>query len=145
MKKIIYSLLVFTSATMLAQKNTNVNFTIYNDVVGTDEMFAHYKEKIESKHFFKPKEKLPQHLEKFAYIAEKGLTEIKLKKNIGTPDIIPLEILNEQYRIPKDTPIFIEGYEFDDTTIRIYSEIITKVDVKDDSDKKYLYIFTTDK
>lgn len=142
MKKTLYSLLLFVSVVMLAQKNRDVKFAIANDIVGTDQMFTNYKDKVESTHFYKPKEKLPQYLEKFNILAEKGLTEIKLKKNAGTPDIIQLEALNEQYDLPKNTSVFIEGYEFDTIATKIYSEIILKIEVKDNNGQKHLYLFT---
>lgn len=142
MKKIIYPVLFLASATLFGQKNPNMKFAIYNDVVGNVKMFDHYKNQIESVHVFKTKANLPKNLKKFDFLADKGLIEIKLKKNAGTPDLVSLESLNEQYQVPKDTPVSIEGYEFSDTSTKVFNEMITKVDVKDENGKKTLYIST---
>ncbi|SHL07267.1 hypothetical protein [Chryseobacterium polytrichastri] len=143
MKKIMYFVLLIASATLFGQKNSNMKFAIYNDVVGNVKMFDHYKNQIESVHVFKTKANLPKNLKKFDFLADKGLIEIKLKKNAGTPDLVSLEVLNEQYQIPKDTSVFIEGYEFSDTSTKVFNEMITKIDVKDENGKKALYISTT--
>lgn len=143
MKKILYSFLLFASSILFAQANTNVQFTVCNDVLGTVEMFGPYKKGVVSKLFYK-REKLPQHLKKFSYLAEKGLTEFKLKKDFGTPDILSLGVLNEQNNLAIDTPVNIEGYIFKETSINIYSEMVKKIEVKEDNGKKILFILTTD-
>ncbi|AYN01188.1 hypothetical protein EAG08_13510 [Chryseobacterium sp. 3008163] len=72
------------------------------------------------------------------------MTEIKFKKNVGTPDIMSLEALNEQSNIPKDTKVMIDGYVFDNPTTNIYSVLVKKIEVKEDNGEKYLSIFTSD-
>ncbi|PIF44798.1 hypothetical protein CLU96_1792 [Chryseobacterium sp. 52] len=145
MTKILYSFLIFSSAILFAQKSNNVKFTICNNVVGTAEMFESHKKEIESFIVFKATSQLPQHLKKFNYLAENGLSEVKLKKNAGTPDIISLAALNEQNTVPKDKEVIIDGYKFNDTTTEIYSEIIHSISVKEDNGEKYLSISTSDK
>jgi len=144
MKKILYTFLIFSSAILLGQKNSNVKFAICNGAVGTTEMFEPYKKDIESNTFFKATAKLPQHLQKFNYLAESGLTEIKFKKNTGTPDIMSLAALNEQSNIPKDARVMIDGYMFDNPNTNIYSVLVKRIEVKEDNGEKYLSIFTSD-
>ncbi|MCI3938151.1 hypothetical protein MQX03_13140 [Chryseobacterium aahli] len=144
MKKILYTFLIFSSAILFGQKNSKVKFAICNGAVGTTEMFEPYKKDIESTTFFKATTKLPQHLQKFSYLAEDGLTEIKFKKNVGAPDIMSLAALNEQSNVPKDTKVMIDGYVFDNPDTNIYSVMVKRIDVKEDNGKKYLSIFTYD-
>jgi len=141
MKKILYSLLLFASAILFAQTSTNVQFAVYNDALGTVEMFDAYKKEVISKVFYKG-EKVPSHLKKFSNLTEKGLTEFKLRKEFGMPDIVSLYALNEQNSVATSTPINIEGYIFKQTNINIYSEMIKKIEVREDSGKKYLFILT---
>lgn len=144
MKKLLYSILLFTSVILFGQKNKNVKFAICNDVLGTVDMFESYKKQIESTVLFKA-DKLPQHLKKFNFLAESGLTEIKLKKNYGTPDILSLENFNEQNSLAKDTPVNIDGFIVNDTTTKIYSEIIKDSEVRVEDGKKYIFISTFNK
>ena len=144
MKKILYTFLIFSSAILFGQKNSKVKFAICNGAVGTTEMFEPYKKDIESTTFFKATTKLPQHLQKFSYLAEDGLTEIKFKKNVGTPDIMSLAALNEQSNVLKNTKVMIDGYVFDNPTTNIYSILVKRIEVKEDNGEKYLSIFTSD-
>lgn len=145
MKKILYSLFIFASATLFAQKNPNVKFAICNDAVGTVAMFNAHKDVVQSINIFKPKANLPQNLKKFEYLAENGLAEAKFKKDFGTLDVISLANFNTQYGLPKETPVFIEGYEFKDTNTMIFADMIAegKVDMVDG--KKVLVITTPKK
>lgn len=145
MKKILYSLLIFASATLFAQKNPNVKFAICNDAVGTVAMFNANKQFVQSVNVFKSKANLPQNLKKFEYLAETGLAEVKFKKDFGTLDMMSLGNFNVQYGLPKETPVFIEGYEFKDTNTMIFADMITegKVDMVDG--KKVLVITTPKK
>lgn len=142
MKKIVYTFLIFTSGMLFAQKDNNVKFAVYNDAIGTAKMFNHYKEYIEKTNVFKSKASLPANLKKFGYLAENGLIEIKLKKSFGYPDSLSLEMLNEQHNLPKNSPVFIESYKIDDTTTRIYSEMIDNIEVIDFNGQKCIRIST---
>ncbi|MCW3169863.1 hypothetical protein OMO38_15160 [Chryseobacterium sp. 09-1422] len=144
MKKILYSFLIFSSTILLGQKNTKVKFAICNGAVGTTEMFEPHKKDIESTTFFMATTKLPQHLQKFSYLAEGGLTELKFKKNVGAPDIMSLAALNEQSNVAKDTKVMIDGYVFDNPETNIYIVMVKRIDVKEDNGEKYLSIFTSD-
>ncbi|MFC7347365.1 hypothetical protein ACFQO9_11620 [Chryseobacterium zhengzhouense] len=145
MKKILYSLLIFASATLFAQKNTNVKFAVSGDMIGTVAMFESQKDFIQSTQVYKTAASLPQKLKKFSFIADQGLTEVKFKNNNSPFDNISLASFNEQSNLPKDTPVFIEGYEFKDTNMRVYSEIAQDLEVKDYNGVKTLFITTTRK
>lgn len=142
MKKLLYSLLIFASASLFAQKNPSAKFAVANDIVGTVDMFNVRKNIIQSTNVYKAAN-LPQGLKKYSYIAQNGLTEFKIKSGFeGTFDRISLANLNEQYNIPKDTPVFIEGYEFPDTETVVYGDILAKMEAKDYNGKKTLFIST---
>ncbi|MBP1163512.1 MULTISPECIES: hypothetical protein [unclassified Chryseobacterium] len=142
MKKLLYLLLVFFSGVLLAQKNTHVKFAVYNNAIGTDTMFDLYKSSIEKVTVFKTKASLPSHLKKFDYLADHGLIEIRFKKNAGFPDSLSLEMLNEQNNLPKDRPVFIEGYLFNDTTCLVYNDMIGNIELKDTNGQQYIHIST---
>lgn len=142
MKKLLYIFLVFFSGLLLAQKNTHVKFAVYNNAIGTASMFDLYKDSIEKVNIFKTKASLPSHLKKFDYLADNGLIEIKFKKNAGFPDRLSLEMLNEQNNLPKDRPVFIEGYPFNDTTTLIYNDMIRNIEVIDSNGQKNIHIST---
>lgn len=144
MKKILYSLFIFASATLFAQKNTKVKFAVLEDMVGTTTLFERQKEYVKSTQTYKIAN-LPQKFKKFSFIAEQGLTEVKYKNNVGLPDNVSLAQLNEQNNLPKDTPAIIEGYEFKDTNMRIYAEIAQQVEVREYNGVKSLFITTTAK
>jgi len=144
MKKILYSLFIFASATLFAQKNTKVKFAVLEDMVGTTTLFERQKEYVKSTQAYKIAN-LPQKLKKFSFIAEQGLTEVKYKNNVGLPDNVSLAQINEQNNLPKDTPAIIEGYEFKDTNMRIYAEIAQQVEVREYNGVKSLFITTTAK
>ncbi|MDW9378798.1 hypothetical protein [Chryseobacterium sp. JV558] len=143
MKKLLYIFFfITTSAILWGQKNSSVQFAVYNDAVGTASMFDLYKSSIEKVNVFKTKASLPAHLKKFDYLADKGLIEIKFKKNAGYPDSLSLEMLNEQSNLPNDRPVFIEGYQFNDTTTRVYVEMISNIELADFNGQKCIHIST---
>lgn len=144
MKKVLYSLFIFASATLFAQKNTKVKFAVLGDMVGTTALFESQKEYVQSKQAYKAAN-LPQKLKKFSFIADQGLTEVKFKNNVGPLDNVSLAQYNEQNNLPKNTPVIIEGYEFKDTSMRIYAEIAQQVEVKDYNGVKSVFITTTAK
>jgi len=144
MKKFLYSLLIFASATLFAQKNTTVKFAVAGDMVGTTTLFENQKEYVQSTQAHKAAN-LPQKLKKFSFIADQGLSEVKLKNNLGPLDNASLAQYNEQSNLPKDTPVIIEGYEFKDTNMRIYAGIVQQLEVKDYNGVKSVFITTTAK
>ncbi len=141
MKKLFYIFFVFISGVLFAQKNTSVKFAVYNNAIGTADMFDLYKNSIANTAVFK-KSGLPSHLKKFDYLADNGLIEIRFKKNAGYPDSLSLEMLNDQNNLPKDRPVFIEGYQFNDTTTLVYNEMISNIEVIDHNGEKNIHIST---
>lgn len=142
MKKLLYIFFVCFSGVLFAQKNSNVKFAVYNNAVGTAAMFDLYKKSIEKAAVFKTKASLPSHLKKFDYLADNGLIEITFKKNAGYPDSLSLEMLNVQNNLPKGTPVFIEEYQFSDTTTLVYNEMISNIEVIDTNGQKNIHIST---
>jgi len=145
MRKILYSLLIFASATLFAQKNPTVKFAICNDAVGTVAMFDAKKEFVQSVNVFKAKTNLPQNLKKYDYLAENGLAEVKFKKDFGTLDYMTLGNYNAQNGLPKDASVFIEGYEFKDPETKIFADMIADTKVQTVDGKKSLVITTIKK
>jgi len=142
MNKLLYTFLIFFSGVLLAQKNNTVKFAIYNNVIGTASMFNLYKSSIEKINVFKTKASLPSHLKKFDYLADNGLIEIIFKKNAGYPDSLSLEMLNEQNNLPKDRPVYIDGYQFNDTSTLIYNDMITTIEFKEVNGQQCIHIST---
>ncbi|WP_312285440.1 hypothetical protein [Chryseobacterium gleum] len=142
MKKLLYTFLIFFSGVLLAQKNNTVKFAIYNNVIGTVSMFNLYKSSIEKINVFKTKASLPSHLKKFDYLADNGLVEIIFKKNAGYPDSLSLEMLNEQNNLPKERPVYIDGYQFNDTSTLIYNDMITTIEFKEVNAQQCIHIST---
>lgn len=143
MKKILYSFLILSSVALSAQKNPSVKFAVANDVVGTVGMFNARKAIVQSSNVYKAPSALPQDLKKYSFIAEKGLTEYKIKNGYEGLDRISLAQLNSQYGLPENTPVFIEGYEFSDSNMSIYGDIMGNVEVKDYNGKKTVFLSTS--
>jgi hypothetical protein len=142
MKKILYSFLILSSVALSAQKNPSVKFAVANDVVGTVGMFNARKAIVQSSSVYKSAAGLPQDLKKYRFIAEKGLTEFKIKNGQEGLDILSLAQLNSQYGVPENTPVFIEGYEFPDSSTKIYGDIMGNVEVKDHDGRKTVFLST---
>lgn len=140
MKKILYSFLILSSAVLSAQKNPSVKFAIANDIVGTVGMFNVRKDIVQSSNTYKSPAGLPQGLKKYSFIAEKGLTEFKIKSGQEGLDRVSLAQLNSQYGVAENTPVFIEGYEFADTNMKIYGDIMGNVEVKDHNGRKTVFL-----
>ncbi|MCY0970247.1 hypothetical protein [Chryseobacterium wangxinyae] len=145
MKKLLYSLLIFASATLFAQKNPNVKFAICNDAVGTVAMFDLKKDFVQSVNVFKTKSNLPQNLKKFDFLADNGLAEVKFKKDVGTLDFMTLGSYNAQSGLPQDASVFIEGYEFKNPDTKIFADMIADAKVETVEGKKALVITTVKK
>lgn len=130
--------------TLFAQKNPNVKFAICNDAVGTVNLFNAKKAMVQSTTPYKAAT-LPTNLKKYSYLAQNGLTEVKYKKDVGTLDWMTLSGFNTQYQLPENNPVIIEGYEFNDSSTKIYADIIDKIEVKDYNGKKSVFITTIQK
>ncbi|MBB6369493.1 hypothetical protein [Chryseobacterium shigense] len=143
MKKIIYSFLILSSVALSAQKNPSVKFAVANDAVGTVGMFNARKAIVQSSSIYKSPASLPQGLKKYGFIAEKGLTEFKIKNGYEGLDVISLAQLNSQYGVPENTPVIIEGYEFSDSSTKIYGDMMGNVEVKDNNGRKTVFLSTS--
>ncbi len=145
MKKLLYSFLLLSSATVFAQKNTHTKFAVANDVVGTVDMFtANHKNAIQSTRTYKSAAELPQNLKKFSSIADRGLVEYTLKTGTSI-DRLALSEVNVQFGLPEATPVLIDGYEFTDPTMRVYGDLLYNMQTIDHNGKKAVSIVTTKK
>ncbi|WP_326982963.1 hypothetical protein VUJ46_22920 [Chryseobacterium sp. MYb264] len=142
MKKILYSFLLCSSTVLFAQKNPSTRFAVANDIVGTVDMFTIRKDIVQSKSIYKTAATLPQNLKKYSFIADKGLTEVKIKAGYETLDRLTISQLNEQYQLPKGQPVLIDGYEFSNPETAVYGDVLGKMEVKDDNGRKTLFIST---
>ncbi|WP_294234000.1 hypothetical protein [Chryseobacterium endophyticum] len=143
MKKLLYSFLLLSSATLFAQKNTSTRFAVANDIVGTVDMFSNnLKGYVQSSRTFRSSAELPQNLKKFVNIADNGLVEYKLKSGLGTLDRLSLADLNTQYNLAKNTPVLIDGYEFANTDTLVYGDILRNVKVVDNNGSKTVSVST---
>ncbi|SEM26030.1 hypothetical protein SAMN05421856_10252 [Chryseobacterium taichungense] len=143
MKKLFYSLLLLSSATLFAQKNVSAKFAVAGDTVGTVDLFTNsYKNTIEGTRSYKSAAELPQNLKKFSFIADNGLVEYKLKKNQGALDKTTLSDLNNRYGLANGTPVFIDGYEFKNTNLTVFEEMLSKVEVNDSHGLKAISVTT---
>ncbi|AZA57979.1 hypothetical protein [Chryseobacterium shandongense] len=143
MKKLLYSFLLLSSATLFAQKNASTKFAVANDIVGTVDMFtANHKNAIQSTQTYKSVAQLPQSLKKYSFIAENGLVEYKLKSDQDGIDRIALSEINEQYGLAKDTPVIIDGYEFKNSDTKVFGDILNHMKVVDNNGTKAVSITT---
>ncbi|MEC3877785.1 hypothetical protein [Chryseobacterium salviniae] len=143
MKKLLYSFLLLSSATLFAQKNASTKFAVADDIVGTVDMFtANHKSSIQSARTYKSAAELPQNLKKYSFIAENGLVEYKLKSNQGGIDRITLSEINAQYGLAKDTPVIIDGYEFKNSDTKVFGDILNNMHVIDNNGTKTVSITT---
>lgn len=127
---------------LFAQKNTATRFAVANGIVGTVDMFNNKKDMVQSMNVYKTAANLPQSLKQYAFIADNGISEFKIKSGYENLDRISLASLNEQFSIPKEHPVVIDGYIFSDTATRVSGDIIAKTEVKDYEGKKTLFIST---
>ena len=141
MKKLLYSFLLLSSATLFAQKNPATKFAVANNIVGTVDMFNAHKSKIQSTQTYKAAN-LPQNLKKFGYIAENGLVEYKFKSGQDVFDRLALSELNAQYGLAKNTPVFIDGYEFTNTDTLVFGDILGNMEIIDNKGSKAVSIIT---
>ncbi|CAA7194462.1 hypothetical protein [Chryseobacterium potabilaquae] len=145
MKRALYCLFLFTSAISFAQKNSGNQFAIANDIVGTVSLFNSKKQIIQSKNEYKTAASLPKDLKKYSYLADKGLVVYTIKNGQEGLDRLSIAQVNEINGLPKETPVYIDDYQFSDPDILVYAEILPKVAIKENNGKKYLDIKTSSK
>lgn len=138
MKKLLYSFLILTSATLFAQKK----LAIADNTIGTEDLFKSKGSHAQILKVYNSGVSLPANLKKFSSGFTNGVTEYKFKDRNGF-DKITLAKLNEQNGITAGNPVFIDGNEFTDTSVKIFPLIIEKTEKKDHNGKPTFYIFTT--
>lgn len=138
MKKILYSFLILSSATLFAQKK----LAIADNMIGTEDLFKSAKPSMQVVKAYNTAASLPANLKKYSSVFSSGVTVYKLsKKNIL--DRISLAQLNKQVDIPADNSVFIDGYEFTDSSTKIFTDIMAKTEKKDHNGKPTYFIYTT--
>lgn len=143
MKKLLYSFFIISSALVSAQKTAGTKLVVADGVIGTVEMFTvNHKNAVQNSRTYTPAN-LPGNLKKFSAIAGSGLTEYQLKNGSGTIDRLALYQLNEQFRLPKDTPVLINGTEVTDTSLLIYGDLLSSIKLADYKGKKSVFVDTT--
>ena len=140
MKKIIFSIALFTAAFMYSQKNPNVRFAVIDGAIGTESLVKEFKNNIKSTKKFNKGAALSTSMQKFNIIADNGLVEATFKPEMGLPvDLYPVKTMNEQNNLPADNPIILDGYEIP-ANMTIYSNIIETFEIKDYNGKKTVFI-----
>lgn len=139
MKKFFYTFLVCFSATAFAQKSSTVKFAVANNAIGTVSMFDANTQYVQSVKVYKNLAALPQNLKGFSEISDRGLVEVIFKKDFGTLDFLSAANLNEQFKLPKNQPVMIEGYEIS-ASMNIFSDMISKMEVRTIDGKQMLSI-----
>lgn len=145
MKKLLYSFLILSSATLLAQqKNPAAKLAVADNVIGTVDLFNSRNNVLQVSKVYKTAASLPQALKKYSSAFPNGVTEYKFKNGENIFDRMSLAQLNTSHNLPEDNPVFIEGYEFTDAkNTQIYPQIKKRAEVKDYNGKKTLFIYTT--
>ncbi|MGL6125580.1 hypothetical protein BBI01_05925 [Chryseobacterium artocarpi] len=139
MKKLIYTFLILSSATLFSQKK----LAVVGDIIGTTELFDTQKKTMYFSKTYTSAASLPTHLRKFSSAFPNGVTEYKNKNYVSGMDKLTFEQINRQYNIPENNTVFLDGHEFTDTQTTIFAEIAAKIEVKDYNGKKTLYISTS--
>ncbi len=142
MKKFLYSFLVLSSVFASAQKTAGTKIAVADGIIGTVEMFSvNHKNAVQNSRTY-TLANLPQNLKKFSALAGNGLVEYQLKNDAGTIDRLALYQLNEQFRLPKDTPVLIDGKEVSDTSLQIYGDLLSHMKLTDHNGKKSVFVDT---
>ncbi|OCA76874.1 hypothetical protein BBH99_11825 [Chryseobacterium contaminans] len=138
MKKLLYSFLILSSATLFAQKK----LAVADNMIGTEDLFKSASPRMQVLKVYNTAASLPANLKKYSSVFTNGVSVYKLNKNNGF-DKMSLAQLNKQINIPADNPVFIDGYEFTDSSTKIFTAIIAKTEKKDYNGKPTYFIYTT--
>ncbi|WP_160136910.1 hypothetical protein [Chryseobacterium sp. c4a] len=139
MKKLLYSFLILSSATLFAQKK----LAVANNTIGTEDLFKSKGSLMQVVRTYSNSASLPANLKKYSSVFTNGITEYKFTKGSGLLDVITLAVLNEQNGIPSNNPVFIDDHEFADSSTKIYSGMVAKTEIKNNNGKSAFYIYTT--
>lgn len=138
MKKLLYSFLILSSATLFAQKK----LAVANNMIGTEDLFKSVGSRAQVLKVYNSAASLPANLKKYSSVFTNGVTVYKFNKSIGF-DSMTLAELNQQIDIPADNSVFIDGNEFTDSSTKIFTLIMAKTEKKDNNGKPTLFIYTT--
>ncbi|MGE8553033.1 MAG: hypothetical protein ACN6OB_03725 [Chryseobacterium jejuense] len=138
MKKLLYSFLILSSATLFAQKK----LAVADNMIGTEDLFKSAGSRIQVLKVYNSAASLPANLKKYSSVFTNGVTVYKMNKSIGF-DKMALAQLNKQSDIPADNSVFIDGHEFTDSSTKIFTAIMAKSEKKDHNGKPTLFIYTT--
>ncbi|MGU3376826.1 hypothetical protein [Chryseobacterium sp. M5A1_1a] len=139
MKKLLYSFLILSSATLFAQKK----LAVADNTIGTVDLFNAKKSLMQVSKVYNSAASLPAALKKYSSVFTNGVTEYKFKNNHNVLDVMSLAEINKQHGIAADNLVFIDGYEFTDSATKIFPEIVAKSEKKDYNGKMTYYIYTT--
>ncbi|WP_276878119.1 hypothetical protein [Chryseobacterium joostei] len=139
MKKLLYSFLILSSATLFAQKK----LAVADNTIGTVDLFNAKKSLMQVSKVYNSAASLPAALKKYSSVFPNGVTEYKFKNGHNVLDIMTLAEINKQHGIAEDNLVFIDGHEFKDSATKIFPEIVAKSEKKDYNGKMTYYIYTT--
>ncbi len=137
MKKLLYSFLILSSATLFAQQK----LAIADNIIGTEALFNSKGTSMQVVKVYNSGTELPANLKKFSSVFTNGVTEYKSLDGTKLSKIA-LSSLNKQQDLAANNPVFIDDNKFTDTSIMISTEILTKTKVKEYNGKRTLYIYT---
>lgn len=138
MKKLLYSFLILSSATLLAQKK----LAVADNMIGTEDLFKSRGHHMQVLKVYNSAASLPANLKQYNSVFTNGVKVYKFNTLNGF-DRMTLEEINKQNDLPANNPIFIDDKEFTNSSTAIYTEIIAKKEKKDNNGKSTLYLYTT--
>ncbi|RXM53462.1 MULTISPECIES: hypothetical protein [unclassified Chryseobacterium] len=138
MKKLLYSFLILSSATLFAQKK----LAVADNMIGTEDLFKSNVPQMQVLKAYNSAASLPANLKKYSSVFTNGVTVYKFKGN-NVLDRMTLAQLNKQNDIPADNSVFIDDQEFTDSSTKIFTAIIAKAEKKDHNGKPAFFIYTT--
>lgn len=132
MKKFLYTALLFASVTVFGQKTGQSPFVLIDGIISSEKMIKNDvpKSDIQTMNVYKTKAALPQNLKNWVEVSGKGLTELKLKKSANVYDRISLGELNEQFKLSKNNPVFVDGRKMENTDLLIFGNVLENMEVK---------------
>ncbi|AZA93330.1 Uncharacterised protein [Chryseobacterium nakagawai] len=138
MKKLLYSFLILSSATLFAQKK----LAVADNIIGTEDLFKSNAAQMQVLKVYNSAASLPANLKKYSSVFTNGVTVYKFKSSNGL-DRMTLAQLNKQNDIPANNSVFIDDQEFTDSSTKIFTSIMEKTEKKDYNGKPTYFIYTT--
>lgn len=138
MKKLLYSFLILSSATLLAQKK----LAVADNMIGTEDLFKSRGSHMQVLKVYNSAASLPANLKKYSSVFTNGVTVYKFNTTNGF-DRMTLALINKQHDLPVDNPVFIDDKEFTNSSTTIFTDIIAKTEIKDYNGKPAYFIYTT--